>query len=213
MAIAGGERREPQAQEWYTLPFNAVMPETATSSKIPRSELFDLYRIAIDEYRFEVKLNNDRKIHYLVFNAAIFSAGTGLWKIGGARAIDAFVAVVFLVGVFAAYLGVTAVKRGHEYYRRTVYKKALIEELLGLHQPMRDHPSATLAITTTRGHAEVVQMLNDPEAWLGTTAPHQGTITRASIMVLWWIGVANLVGFVVTFLGLLHRFFPGVPAL
>jgi len=25
--------------------------------------LFDLYKIAIDEYRFEVKLNSDRMIH------------------------------------------------------------------------------------------------------------------------------------------------------
>ena len=181
--------------------------------EVSRSELFELYRIALEEYRFEVKLNNDRKIHYLVFNAAIFSTGTGLWKIGGVRAVDAFVAVIFLVGVFAAYLGATAVKRGHEYYRRTVYKKALIEDLLGLHQPIPDHASATLAITTTKGHAEVVRMLNDPEAWLDTRVPRRGTITRAAINLLWLIGIGNGIGFTLTLLGLLHRFFASIPAL
>src|SRR5580658_2300907 len=106
-----------------------------------RAELLDLYKIALEEYRFEVKLNMERMIHYVVFNTALLSAATGLLKLAGDPILDIFVALLFLIGVFTAWLGRRAVKRGHEYYRRTIYKKTLIEDLLGLHQPSKTIPA------------------------------------------------------------------------
>jgi len=47
-----------------------------------RDELFTLYRIAIDEYRFEVKLNTDRMMHYVIFNSAIITVAHGPLKNG-----------------------------------------------------------------------------------------------------------------------------------
>jgi len=39
------------------------------------------YKVAVDEYRFEVKLGWDRAMYYMVFNTAIISVGTGLLKL------------------------------------------------------------------------------------------------------------------------------------
>ena len=96
----------------------------------------DLYKIAVDEYRFEVKLNADRMIQYLTLSAVILSAGIGLLRVGPpGRSTTLFVAIIFFCGICVALLGAHAVWRGHEYYRRTIYKKTLIENLLGLHTP------------------------------------------------------------------------------
>jgi hypothetical protein len=160
-----------------------------------REELFDLYRIAIDEYRFEVKLNTDRMIHYIVFNSALLSAGAGLVKIAADPILDAFVATIFLLGIFTTWLGRRAIKKGHEYYQRTRYKKTLIEDLLGLHQPVTNYPGATLAISTTHGQQRVQQMLDRPDGMQGP--PSKTSITRAGIMVLWLLTTANAIGSIV----------------
>ena len=64
-----------------------------------RDELFTLYRIAIDEYRFEVKLNTDRMMHYVIFNSAIITVASGLLKIETGSWLNLFVALVFAIGV------------------------------------------------------------------------------------------------------------------
>jgi len=64
-----------------------------------RDELFTLYRIAIDEYRFEVKLNTDRMMHYVIFNRAIITVASGLLKIETGSWLNLFVALVFAIGV------------------------------------------------------------------------------------------------------------------
>ena len=162
-------------------------------SEPTRQELFELYRIAIDEYRFEVKLNTDRMIHYIVFNAALLSAGAGLLKIGAEVSLDAFTAMVFLVGAFTSWLGRRAIIKGHEYYRRTRYQKTLIEDLLGLHQPIPNYGGATLALTTTHGQQR--QTLYNPESI--QAPPGKRSIIRTGIAVLWLLMIANSLGVVV----------------
>jgi len=84
---------------------------------------------------------------------------TGSW-------LNLFVALVFAIGVCTSRLAMRSIRKGHEYYHRTIYKKTLIEELLGLTTPVRDSPEATLAIGTTPGQAEINEILRDPNAWL-----------------------------------------------
>src|SRR5207245_3361557 len=90
-----------------------------------REELFELYKIAIDEYRFEVKLNTDRMIHYIVANSALLSVATGLLKLDGAHAVNLFVALVFVTGALTSHLGIRAIRKGHQYSHRTYLKSAI----------------------------------------------------------------------------------------
>lgn len=48
-----------------------------------REELTDLYKIAVEEYRFQVTLNWDRAKYLLGFNTAVITVGTGFrWRRG-----------------------------------------------------------------------------------------------------------------------------------
>lgn len=181
-----------------TIRGNAPEPEDS----IPR---LDLYKIALDEYRFEVKLNADRTIQYLTLSAIVLSAGVGLLRIGSTGAsTNFFVGLIFLSGIGIALLGIQAIRRGREYYRNTIYKKTVIEDLLGLNKPVPNHPHATLAVTTTRGQAEIFEMLRDPNAWMERTRTH-GTITGMAVSVLGLFAAIDIAGIVVLILQYLHK--------
>jgi hypothetical protein len=160
----------------------------------PRDELFKLYQIAVEEYRFEVKLNTDRMIHYVVANSVLLSIGAGLLKIGGAPILNLFVACIFVAGGFASYLGIRAIRKGHEYYHRTVRKKTIVEDLLGLTVPLDKYHGANLAIGSTRGQAEVLHILNDPDAWLAAVSPRKGSIVHTAVVVLLMLLIMDMIG-------------------
>jgi hypothetical protein len=131
-------------------------------------QLIDLYKVAIEEYRFQVKLNNDRLLHLTVFNIAILSAGAGLLKVSGSRVGNALVAAIFIAGLCTSLIGMRSVQTLHRYYRRTVYKKTVYEELLGLTQRV-DLPNggtADLSIGTTDSHGDRNAILTQTEEWV-----------------------------------------------
>jgi len=83
-----------------------------------REELVDLYKLAVDEYRFQVNLNWDRSKYFLVFNTAVIGVGTGLVKVGRNVATPLLVGI-FAVGLAAAALSAFAISLQHGYYRST----------------------------------------------------------------------------------------------
>jgi hypothetical protein len=136
--------------------------------KLTTQELLELYKVAIEEYRFQVKLNNDRLLHYTIFNIAVLSAGAGLLKVGSARLENLIVTTIFLAGFCTSLIGALAVRTFHRYYRRTVYRKTVYEELLGLSEE-RELPNglrADLAIGTTDSHGERQKILTQTEDWV-----------------------------------------------
>jgi len=183
-------------------------------------DLFDLYKIALDEYRFEVQLNNDRSFRFLVFNAAALSVGTGLLKTTGVPASNIFVVLLFLAGAMTSWLGIRAIKKGHEYYRRAIYKKTLIETRLGLHHPINDlalgvnteYPGATLAIATTVGQSEINEILQHPESWIKRPL-RPGTIVQAGVAVLWLLLAANIFAAILSILVVFRQLSKGLSLL
>jgi len=97
-----------------------------------RDELLKLYAIAVDEYRFEVRLNSDRTRDYLVINLGLLTLTSGLLRLENGRAATAFLMLVFAAAGATSFLCAKAVRKGHVYYRRTILKKTLIENRLGL---------------------------------------------------------------------------------
>jgi len=168
-----------------------------------REELFELYKIAIDEYRFEVKLNTDRMIHYIVANSALLSVATGLLKLDGAHAVNLFVALVFVTGALTSYLGIRAIRKGHQYYHRTILK-TVIEDLLGFTASVKEHSEVTLAIGTTKGQAEIVRILQSPRAWLSACEPKPGSIVHAAVLILGLMQGMDIFGAIVTLILLFH---------
>lgn len=160
----------------------------------PRDDLFALYKIAIDEYRFEVRLNWDRTVYYLTLNSGLIAIATGLLKINAAPLVNILVAVVFLIGLCTAIIGIAAIHKGHEYYRRTIIKKTLIEDTLGLTKGLDDYPSGTtLAVGTTTGQSDHVEILHRPEDYLNRPLRPR-SIAFWVIAILVFFCIANALG-------------------
>jgi hypothetical protein len=87
----------------------ARLPQPPNGDGIPPS---DLYKVAVDEYRFQAQYNWSRTQYLLGFNAAVLAAALALVERSGRGA-----ALVFLVGLCAAVLSVLVVRQQHEYYR------------------------------------------------------------------------------------------------
>jgi hypothetical protein len=102
------------------------------ASEPGRSELLDLYKIAVEEYRFQVQLNWDRAKYLLGFNTAVIGVGTGLIKVGSKGQASPLVIGIFVVGLVAATLSGCAVHLQHNYYRSTRDRMVSLDHQLGL---------------------------------------------------------------------------------
>jgi hypothetical protein len=137
----------------------------------PRDRLFDLYRVAIDEYRFEVQLGWQRTSHLLTLDSGLFAASVGLARLGpaaGQSRAAALIGVVALIGVAVSVLGLSTLLTSRTYYERTKIKKTFLEQRLGLlhAQPASTSVFSNLAVTTTPGMADADAILADPDEWL-----------------------------------------------
>jgi hypothetical protein len=122
------------------------------------------------------------------------SVATGLLKFGTASAVNLLVAVVFAIGLCVSLIGIAAITKGHDYYRRTIIKKTLLEDQLGLTRASEDYPARpTLAVGTTIGQAEQWQILYNTEAWLQRPL-RLWTITFWIRVVLILLCIINLAG-------------------
>lgn len=107
-----------------------------------RTELLDLYRLAVEEYRFQVNLNWERTQYLLALNVGVLGLGIGLLSVHMHAAL-VLTACVFALGAGAAALSMMALRTQHSYYRATRDRFKKLEQLLAL-QP-------ELQIETTPG--------------------------------------------------------------
>ena len=99
--------------------------------KLNQETLFQLYRVAIEEYRFQVTLNWQRSQYYFVLNAALIAAGGSLFGIQGDRGRP-FAAVLFFIGLVAVLLAILVTRTQHLYYREARDKLKQLQQRLGL---------------------------------------------------------------------------------
>jgi hypothetical protein len=126
-----------------------------------RKELLDLYKIAIEEYRFEVRLSWDRMQYYVVVSSGILAVAIGLVKDVKSAPAALLAAALFLVGVLTSIVGVYAILKGRDYYHETIFKKTVYEHVLGLNKAVAGvpNPEATLGIATTGGMKNSAEIL------------------------------------------------------
>ena len=100
-------------------------------------------------------------------------------------------------------MGILAIRKGHQYYRRSVYKKTLIEDVLGLATPISQYssPDANLTIGTTSGQASRTAILFQTDQYLSTGFLRRGRIVFYVAFFLGLLALTNLSG-VVTAVGL-----------
>src|SRR6185503_1635913 len=175
------------------------------SETAEREFLSKLYGFAIDEYRFQVRLNSDRTRDYFTINLGLIAATAGLFRLENGRAGTLLVMLLFFVGAITSWLAARAVVTAHGYYRQTVFKKTLLEEQLGLFGKLSasDHRDANLAVGTTPGMANIERILRDPDSWLKAKLT-RGSITSFLTRALRLLAFVNVCGFVAAAMRLLR---------
>ncbi|MFN2556073.1 MAG: hypothetical protein ABR592_04255 [Nitriliruptorales bacterium] len=123
----GGEHRIPEA---------AVMT-TVASHHDRWDEMFELYKVRVEEYHFQVNLNWERTRYFLPFNVGVVGLATGLLRFGVDGRAQILVSSLFLFGVVAALLSLAAHNGQHNYYRRARDSFRVIEDELELPEEHR----------------------------------------------------------------------------
>ena len=166
------------------------------AGQLSNDDLLTLYKIALDEYRFQVRLNWDRTTYHLTLNSGLIAIATGLLKLGSASVVDLAVASVFFIGMCVSVIGIKTIRTGHEYYRHTIVKKTVLEDQLGLTRPLEGYAAKpTLTVGTTVGQNEHLQILNNTQKWL--ERPHRlSSITSWIVAILILFVLANAAGVV-----------------
>lgn len=95
-------------------------------------DLRTLYGLAIEEYRAQVQLNNQRFQWFTTLDVALLTIGTGLFRISGDNDAKPLIACVFVVGaLLAAFTAITVARQvDYQHQARAVAKKIAAE--LGL---------------------------------------------------------------------------------
>ena len=99
----------------------------------------DVYRIAVEEYRFQAQYNWSRTQYLLAFNAGILAVAIGL----GSQPVLLGV-LAFLLGLVVAVLTIVVVKVQHSYYPAARDHMRRVETDLGLDQSQRLDTTSTL---------------------------------------------------------------------
>lgn len=134
------------------IPEKGLIPE-----QLNQETLFQLYKVSIEEYRFQVNLNWQRSQYYFVLNAALIAAGGSLFGIQSDRGRP-FAAVLFLIGLVAVVLGVLVTHTQHLYYREARDKLKLLQQRLGLGEW---GISTTASMGSRYGRISTVRMFNN----------------------------------------------------
>ena len=95
-------------------------------------DLRTLYGLAIEEYRFQIQLNNQRFQWFTTLDVALLTVGTGLFRLSDKNDGRPLIACVFVVGaVLAAFTAITVARQvEYQHQARAVAKKIAAE--LGL---------------------------------------------------------------------------------
>ncbi len=99
----------------------------------------ELYKAAVEEYRWQATYNWSRTQYLLAFNAAILAAASAVAQRPGRAA-----ALIFALGAVAAVLAALAVRTQHDYYRAARDRMRRLEQDLGLADRHRTDSTATL---------------------------------------------------------------------
>ena len=80
-----------------------------------RDELLELYKLALEDYRFQVQLNWGRSQYFLVLNISVISIATGILQFAGGK-FTALVAVIYFIGFLFSIFSIAALRAQRKYY-------------------------------------------------------------------------------------------------
>jgi hypothetical protein len=153
--------------------------KASSGGDMDRSDLWTLYKSALDDRNFQVQLNWDRTKHYFIFNVGVFTIAAGLVHVDASRLAQV---AVFLLAALNSFIAAYAIWKGHTYYRAARKHFDEIQRELGLTE--MDRP---FAMKTTKG------MVRDIEGAAKIPLRDRITITNLNVALQLYIGIAACV--------------------
>lgn len=98
-----------------------------------------MYKVSVEEYRFQAQYNWSRTQYLLIFNTAILAAASALSAQLGRGA-----ALIYLLGAVTAPLSVVVVRTQHDYYRAARDRMKRVEAAYRIPTDQRIDTTATL---------------------------------------------------------------------
>jgi len=114
----------------------------------------DIYKTAVEEYRFQAEFNWSRTQYMLVFNTAILAAASAIGSRPGRSA-----ALVFALGAVACGLSYFIMRTQHEYYRAARDHLRRVEQSLGIPADQLMDTTSTMRGQQRRRKASVTQLV------------------------------------------------------
>lgn len=148
--------------------------------------LLELYKAAVEEYRFQVNLNWDRSKFYVLLNSGIITATCGLLRLPSFQFAEFLTAPLFILGVLSALLGYKTLLKGIEYRRRVILKKAQLENKLAQY-------SDVIPIDTTEGMRVARSSVGESEDFINRP-PRIGTISYFLAFLFISLTSINVIG-------------------
>lgn len=128
----------------------------------------DIYKVAVEEYRFQAQFNWSRTQYLLAFNAVIFAAAVAVASRPGHSAVG-----VFALGAVAATMSMFVVHTQHDYYRAARDHMSRVERAYGLSEDQQ------LDTTSALGHRKRI-----------------ASVTQVVYLLLTAIVVSNMIGII-----------------
>ncbi|HEX8304967.1 MAG TPA: hypothetical protein VF612_08815 [Jatrophihabitans sp.] len=129
----------------------ARLPNGGSDDGVPPA---DVYKAAVEEYRFQAEFNWSRTQYMLVFNTAILAAASAIASRPGHSA-----ALVFVLGTVACVLSYFVMRTQHDYYRAARDHLRRVEESLGIPVDQRMDTTSTMRGQQKRRKASVTQLV------------------------------------------------------
>lgn len=139
-----------------------------------RDDLWRLYTVGVEEYRFQLQLNNQRFQWYVTLDVALITVGTGLLRLSSRGRGETLTSLIFLVGIILAAFTARATAQGVTYQHAARVRASRAAELLGVTE---------FSAASTGG-------------WRGAPAPWWLKIRTVNYALLAFLGLVNLAGFV-----------------
>src|SRR3954471_22673499 len=114
----------------------------------------DIYKAAVDEYRFQAEFNWSRTQYMLVFNTAILAAASAIASRPGRSA-----ALVFGLGAVACLLSYFVMRTQHDYYRAARDHLRRVEQSLGIPPDQFMNTTSTMRGQQKQRKASVTQLV------------------------------------------------------
>ncbi|MGH8501448.1 MAG: hypothetical protein ACREVE_03080 [Gammaproteobacteria bacterium] len=116
---------------------------------LSQDELLDIYKVVMEEYRYQVSYNWDRLRFCLTLSLGLTSIAFAMLYAGNDALLALAALFGFSVGGSIAWLGIRALKVGMKNYRKIRKTKKLMEKVLKLHHLQYENNTVSFAMAPT----------------------------------------------------------------